>query len=411
MKQSRQKPQPREKTQPRQKPQQRQNPQQRRVALMVESSWSSGRQILQGIVEFSRQVGYWSIFYEPSHFYPSLPVWFENWQGDGVIGRIRNPIMAEKLIQRGLPVVDVLDNVNSTGFPVVKCDDWAIGKLAAHHLMEHGIREFAYCGMQGPLWSTMRSDAFKQTITRAGYLVHMHQLPRAGGKAWFSERTQTRLIQWIADLPKPIGIMAAYDWVAQKVLDACRHLQVMVPEEVAVIGVDNDTTVCETCEPMLSSIVTRHDRVGFHAAELLDQLMQGKPKPSVPLIVEHPSIVTRQSTNTQTISDPDIADAVRFIRDHAFGEISVSDVAAHVALSYSKLTRRFRRVLLRSVHDEITRVRLDRVRELLAETRMTLVQIAEATGFRHQEYLGSVFKSKTGMTLKQFRDENGRKPE
>jgi LacI family transcriptional regulator len=180
----------------------------------------------------------------------------------------------------------------------------------------------------------------------------------------------------------------------------------MVPEEVAVLGVDNDEAICEISDPMLSSIAVRHDRIGFHAAELLDQLMLGRTRPREPLMVGLPTIVVRRSTDIQSIADRDVAEAVRYIREHACGKICVEGVAAHVALSYTTLKRRFRRVLSRSVHDEITRARIERGRELLSETEMTLPQIAEATGFCHQAYFGVVFKSHTGMTPSEFREEN-----
>ena len=140
-------------------------------------------------------------------------------------------------------------------------------------------------------------------------------MPSIFSKAWVAEDDEReRLTRWVRDLPKPIGIMATNDWVGQKIIEACRRVGAMAPEEVAVIGVDNDEAICEISDPMLSSIIPRHDRVGFHAAELLDQLMQGKPPPKEPLTVGQPSIVVRQSTDVQTIADRDIAEAVRFIR-------------------------------------------------------------------------------------------------
>ncbi|MEN6405831.1 MAG: DNA-binding transcriptional regulator [Thermoguttaceae bacterium] len=383
-------------------------PERRRIALLIESSLGSGREMLRGFAEYVRQTSHWSIYYEPSHSHSQsvLPEWLDNWHGDGIIARVRNRNVAKKLIKMGIPVVDVLGNVHDTGIPVVGVDNRAIARAAAGHLLEHGFRAFAYCGVLGPSWSQTRRDVFKETVTRSGYTSYHYLLPRLGGKAWISETERERLTQWIASLPKPIGIMAANDWAGQKVLEACRRAVAMVPEEVAVVGVDNDAAFCEICDPMLSSVVARHDRVGFYAAELLDQLMQGKPAPTEPLTVGQPSVVVRRSTDVQTIADRDIAEAVRYIREHAYGEISVEDVAAHVALSYSTLKRRFQQVLSRTIHDEIKRVRMARTRELLTETSMTLAQIAQLTGLRHQEYLGVVFKAEMGVTPSQFREEN-----
>ena len=384
--------------------------QRRRVALMVESSLNSGREMLRGIAEYVRQTSHWSIYYEPGHIQKILPEWMENWQGDGIIARVRNRHLAKQFAKMKLPAVDILGDVLDTGIPLVQVDNRAIAELAAGHLLEHGFRLLGFCGIRGRLWSNQRRDIFKNIAYGANCPCHMHLLPSFYSKAWFAEKERKKLAEWIDGLPKPIGIMAVNDWVGQKILEACRTVGAMVPEQVAVIGVDNDTATCEISDPMLSSVVPRHDRVGFYAAQLLDALMQGEEPPAEPLTVGQPNIVVRRSTDVQTIADNDIVEAVRFIRENACRGIRTEDVAKHVALSYSTLKRRFRKVLSRSIHDEIIRIRMNRVRELLAETEMTLEQIALATGFHHTEYLGVVFKSQTGMTLGQFRLENPHNP-
>jgi LacI family transcriptional regulator len=381
----------------------------RRVALVVESSLSGGRQVLRGIAEYVRQTGHWSIYYEPGHIQNVLPAWLTHWHGDGLIARIRNRKLALQFARMRLPVVDVLGDVLDTGVPLIQLNNRAISELAAHHLIEHGFRLFGFCGVRRRPWSRQRCEAFKKSIVDAGYPCHIHYLPSFYSKAWVTEDEREKLAQWVREVRKPIGIMATNDWAGQKVLEACRRVGAMVPEEVAVIGVDDDEAICEISDPMLSSINPRHDRVGFHAAELLDGLMQGKAAPEKPLTVGSPSLVVRRSTDVQTIADRDVVEAVRFIRKNACGDIRVEDIAVHVALSYSTLKCRFRRVLSRSVHDEITRVRMERARELLTETEMTIGQIARATGFNHQEYFGVVFKAQTGTTPGQFRSENAKR--
>ena len=374
--------------------------------MIVESSLASGRETLRGFAEYVRQANCWSVYYEPGHFQTSLPDWLHNWRGDGVVARVRNPIFAKQLARLRVPVVDISGNVPDTGFPLVQIDNQAIARLAASYLLEHGFRMLAFCGIRGQWWSRLRQKVFEQIVRRSGRVEQAYHLPRMGEKMWFSEGERRRLARWIAGLPKPIRIMAANDWVGQKVLAACRRAGAKVPEEVAVLGVDNDEAICEISDPMLSSIAARHDRIGFHAAELLDQLMRGRTPPREPLAVGLPTIVVRRSTDIQSIADQAVAEAVRYIREHACGEIRVDRIAAHVALSYTTLKRRFRRVLSRSVHDEITRARIERGRELLIETKMMLPQIAEATGFCHQAHFGAVFKSQTGLTPSQFRKEN-----
>jgi LacI family transcriptional regulator len=382
---------------------------QRRVAIIVESSLAGGRAILRGFAEYVRQVNHWSIFYEPNHFETSLPDWLHHWRGDGVVARVRTPRVARQLVKLRLPVVDISGNVPQARLPVVQVDNRAIARAAAGHLLEHGFPTFGYCGIRNLWWSRQREEVFGAMVAQGGRSLHAYQLPHMGGSIWFSEGERQRLADWIRGLPKPIGIMAANDWAGLKVLAACRRAGVMVPEQVAVVGVDNDEAICEVADPMLSSVDPRHDRVGFHAAELLDRLLQGMPPPKELLAVGSPTVVVRRSTDMQSIADRDVAEAVRYIREHACEEIRVDDVAGHVALSYTTLKRRFRRLLARSVHEEITRVRMQRARELLTETEMTLPQIAHAAGFRHPAHFGLMFKSETGMTPGQFRQENARR--
>ena len=390
--------------------QRRRTARRRSVALIVESSVASGRQLLRGIAQYVREVGHWSIYCEPGHLKATLPNWLARWKGDGMIVRVMNQKVAQRVARMGIPVVAVQGAVPRGAVPFVQVDDRAIAEVAANYLVEHKLRYFGFCGLREAYWSTLRGDRFREALGKFGFQPHKYALPPRGSRAWFSDAERENLARWIASLPKPIGILACNDWTGQRVLEACRRAETIVPEEVAVLGVDNDETICDLCDPVLSSIVAGHDRVGYHAAELLDGLMQGKRAPKEPVVVGSPSLVVRRSTDLQTIADRDVAAAVRFIRENACAGIRVEDVAAHVALSSSSLFRRFQSVLSRSVHDEILRARMERVRELLTETEMPLSQIAHATGFNHQEYLGVVFKAQMGVTPGQFRSENANRP-
>ena len=382
----------------------------RRVALLVESSGTSGRELLRGVAEYTRHVGHWSIYHVPGHDLSTLPDWLENWRGDGMIVRLMGQKkLVHQLATMQLAIVGVQGLLPECEFPVVRVDDRAIAEMAINHLMENKLHSLGFCGIRGPHWSRLRRDNFSEIARDAfGLESHAYELPMHGGKAWFSENERKRLADWIASLPKPAGIMACNDLAGKEVLETCRRIEVMVPEEVAVIGVDNDDTLCQLCEPMLSSVIARHDRVGYHAAELLDELMQGKPPPAELFAVKPSGIAARRSSEIQSIDDHDVAMAVRYIQEHACHDIRVADVVSHVGLSYSTLNRRFRQSLSRSIHAEIMRVRMQRIRDMLIETDMTLGQIARAAGYEHQEYLGAVFKSEVGMTLGQFRKEHRR---
>jgi LacI family transcriptional regulator len=189
----------------------------------------------------------------------------------------------------------------------------------------------------------------------------------------------------------------------REVLYACRALGLLVPEQVAVMGGDEDSLLCETCNPPLSGVALTSERIGYEAAALLDRLLHGEARPAEPTLIEPTRVVVRQSTDTLAITDPDLAQAIAFIRVHAATAIRVSDVLRAVAVSRSWLERRFQESLGRSPAEEIRRVRLDRAKQLLAETEMPVPQVAVAAGFGSREYLAYAFKQVTGLTPREFR--------
>lgn len=219
--------------------------------------------------------------------------------------------------------------------------------------------------------------------------------------SWNKEYRQ--LSQWLQGLAKPVGIMACYDIKAQQILDVCRELDLAVPEQVAVIGADNDDLLCNLSDPPLTSVIPNSHRAGYEAARLLDRMMSGQEVQNDGVLVRPLGIHTRQSTDTLAIEDADIAAAVRFIRQHATEGIQVGDVLKAVPLSRRVLESRFRKILGRTPHEEIVRQRISRVQQLLSETELSLREIAERSGFEHPEYLSVCFKQATGQSPSQFR--------
>lgn len=332
-----------------------------------------------------------------------MPSWLARWRGDGIIARIQNRRIADAVTRTGLPVVDVLGLVPEAGVPLVHVDDRAIAEMAAEHLLERGFREFAFCSISGAPWSESRRQAFAEAVSRAGFGCRQCVLPPdARGQATW-EKQQSQLVNWIRSLPRPVGIMVCNDPRGELVLEACRRVGLAVPEEAAVIGVDNDEPLCEICDPPLSSVMPDHRRVGYEGAALLDRLMAGQRPPAGATFVPPLGIVTRLSTDVLAVDDPLVVQALRFIRQHACDGIDVGDVLDEVPLSRSTLQRRFRRLLGRSVHDEILRVRLRRVCELLARTELPIEIVSDKAGFAHRQYLGEVFKAKIGLTLAEYR--------
>lgn len=375
-----------------------------RVALIVETSLASGRDVLRGIARYLRAHGPWSIYHEPRALEESVPPWLLQWQGDGIIARIQNQPIADAVVGTGLPVVDVLGLVSGLPVPLVHVDDRAIAKLGAEHLLERGFRHFGFCAVEGANWSDKRQQEFEAIVGQTGFSCSTCRLPpdTRGLANW--EAQQDLLTDWVRALPRPVGVMVCNDPRGQLVLEAARRAGAAVPEQVAVIGVDNDEPLCEISYPPLSSIKPDHQRVGYEGAAFLDRMLRGETQPpDTPVYVPPAGLVTRLSTDVLAIDDPHVATAVRFIREYACDGIGIDDIVAHLPLSRSTLQRRFRKALGRTIHDEIFRIRLRRVEELLVDSDLSIESVADKAGFAHRQYLGEVFKNRTGYTLAQYR--------
>jgi LacI family transcriptional regulator len=387
----------------------RRGPSRPRVALLIESSRAYGRGTLLGVAKYVRAHGPWSIFFQERGLGDVAPRWLQNWEGDGILARVENAAMAGAIRRLGLPAVDLRYLLPHLKIPSVRTDDEAATGLAWEHLRERGFRHFGFCGFNGADYSDIRRDQFARRVADAGLRCHVFVASRQPGEVSTLKREEqgltdgARVAEWIQELPKPIGIMACNDIRGQQVLNACRAVGVAVPDEVAVIGVDNDEVLCELSDPPLSSVAANTERIGYEAAALLDRMMAGSPPPAEPIVIGPLAIVTRRSTDVLAIEDRHIAAAVRFIRERACDGIDVGDLLRAVPLSRSALERRFTKVLNRSPKEEILRVRLNRAKQLLSETDFPLSLVAEKIGLGHCEYLSVIFKRKTGLTPAQFR--------
>lgn len=375
----------------------------RNVALLIETSNSYARGVLEGIAQYNRHQRRWSIFLPEQERGARPPRWLEHWRGDGILARIETDRIAAALRKTKLPVVDVSAARFLPDIPWVETDDAEIARIGVDHLSDRGFRHLAYCGDAGFNWSNWRKEAFQEIVRTKGLQSYLYDsLSRlASDYSW--DREKQGLLNWLSQLPRPVGILACYDIQAQKLLEASRELNLAVPEQVAVLGVDNDRLVCELSDPPLSSIACNTHRTGLEAARLLDRMMDGEPIEPNPVLVEPQGIVVRQSTDILAIDDPEIARALRFIRENAFLGIRVADVLREVPLSRRVLETRFQRAIGRTPHQEITRLKIERVKELLSATDAPLAEIARRTGFEHVEYLSVFFKRATGLAPGQYR--------
>lgn len=376
------------------------SPRRRQVAILIETSNAYARGLLQGVVHYIREHRPWSFHLMEQGRGDDPPPWLAGWDGDGIIARIETPRIARAVVRTGLPAVDLSAARLVPALPWVETNDEEIARLAADHLLERGFKRFAFCGDARFNWSVWREKHAVARLRAAGYDCACYR-PTAPAGDVAAEAGE--LVRWLRALPKPVGIMACYDIRGQQVLDACRSAGLAVPDEVAVIGVDNDTLLCELASPPLSSVIPNAHGAGYEAAALLDRLMAGKRVAATAHLIAPLGIAERQSTDVLAVDDREVARAVQFIREHACEGINVGDVLRTVPLSRRVLEQRFQRLLGHTPREEILHVRLNRVKQLLAETDLPLYLVAERTGFEHVEYLSVLFKRETGKTPSAFR--------
>ena len=375
-----------------------------KVALLVETSNAYARGLLAGIEDYLRAHGPWSVYLGERGRGDRPPDWLAKWDGDGIIARVENRRIAGALAALRVPVVDLSAARLLPRAPVVTTDNAAIARLAVQHFMERGFRQFAYCGEAHFAWSVARGEYFSLLVRGHGHTCATYAPP---GPRVSGDAEVDALARWLRALPKPAAVFACYDARGQCVLDACRRAGLAVPEEVAVLGVDNDELLCALTPPPLSSIRLNVQRTGWQAAALLALMMAGGKVPADTQFVPPLGVVTRQSTDVLAVEDPPVARALHYIREHGCEGIGVSDVLRHCPMARRTLEARLKALLGRTPREEIARVQMNRVKELLAGTDLALAEIAGRAGFRHTEYLSVVFKRETGVTPGEYRRQHG----
>ncbi len=380
-----------------------------RIALLIESSYSFGRRLQQGIAAFAQTYGPWVFHHEERAYDDPAPAGLKDWKPHGVIARITTPRLARELDDLDVPLVDLCDREFLRVDHRVLVDHEAVVKLAVGHLRECGMKNFGYSGFQGVSFSAHRQRFFSEYVKSLGCRPHVYLPPpprNPRGLAHISIdalRHAPEFNRWLESLPKPIGILGSNDIRAQQVLSSCAQLEIAVPDQVAVVGVDNDEVRCELCNPSLSSINTNAFQVGHEAAALLEGVINGKRSRPETTLIEPTGIIRRRSTDVLAFADPELSELVRHIRQHACDGLTIGQLVKHAGMSRATLDRMFHRNLGHTPHAEIIRVRLNRVKELLSGSDLALKQIARMTGFTHDETLYRIFKRTTGQTPSEFR--------
>lgn len=374
----------------------------RRVSLLIETSSAYGRGLLRGIARWMREHDAWTASLGEYRSGKLVPDELRRGEADGVIARIESPELADYLGTLKLPMVDVSRFRLLPDVPFVDADDDAIARLAFEHFSERGFRHFAFLGDDSLLWSRNRRHAFTRALEEVKSECHVFAQPASRSIRY--NLPLPALVRWAAKLPKPVAIFCAWDGFARQLLQACRSAGLQVPDEIAVLGVGNDQLEGSFSQPPLSSIAPDAEGAGYAAAALLQQQMDHPKRRAVDVTLPPLKLIARHSTDVLALDDPRFTAAVRMIRDRACLGLRMADLASTIPLSRRELEARFRQYLGHSPHQEILRVRLQRAKSLLAETKLTLADIAGRCGFEHPEYFNVVFKRHEKVTPRAWRE-------
>jgi len=382
----------------------------RSVAMAIELEWPYKRHhdVFAGAYRYAQEQGGWKFVLDE---YPELTLETARAKApyDGIIGRV-TPRLAAATQAAGIPLVNVWNSSPVTDVPVVAPDFEAAGRMAAEHLLARGFEHFGFIGRTRERGPRQQLRGFDAVLTEAGFLQSSLMIPGSYPNTSANWRKFTAKVDgWMDQWAYPMGVNASYDLLARHVACVCDRKGLDVPQDVALVGTHNEPVICDHPEPSLTSIDLGYERVGYRAAQLLDEMMNGDAAPEEPIHLPPAELVSRRSTDSLAVEDDMVAAALRFISEHSHEPIKVGDVAKGLHVARRTLERRFSKRLGRSIAAEIARLRVERAKRKLVATKAPIKSIARKLGFADSLQMTVVFKRLAGVTPSAYRRERQEK--
>lgn len=374
----------------------------KRVFVNVETVSRFGRDIFEGIRQFASKSG-WEIHFEPRPLTERLPDWFGGGTWDGIISRSGDRSIVEESLRKNSPHVE-LNGTGPEDGPEVSVDPEGVARMVFRHFYERGFRRFAVFSFGESRWSRLETDLYQKVLEEEGFdglLFHLRN--RCDPISKWTEADRNRLRAWLLELPKPTALYVVSDVQALPVYQTCRDLGLRIPNDVAVVCVENDEWLCNAVDPPMSGVDRNGKKIGYLAAELLRDRMEGRRLEPQRIRVAPLMIRMRQSSDCVKIDDSDLVDTVRYIHETACSGLTVDEVVEYSAFSHSTLGRLFKKWLGRTIEEEIRRVRIEQAKRLLQETKISMAAVAKMSGFRSHGYFCHTFHELTGMSPSEFR--------
>lgn len=367
------------------------------ILMMIESSRESGRRLIAGVADYARHFGPWHFHWNPQ----GEAQWtkaLENKSYDGAL--VRDDVDLGAFLDAGIPtVVFSYSKQQHSGIGWIDTDDQGVSSVVAKYFLQRGFRHFAFFGSAAWPWSVGRGEAFSEVLQESGFEVDIYP----GCHASLDQFDVEQVVQWLSGLPRPVALMAANDDLGLMLVELCREAGLRVPEDCAVVGVDNDPCVCGLSNPPLSSVGIEQYQSGYRAAELLANMMKGTTPEQMTITAGAGELVVRQSSDIIAVDDAALGKALQFIQANRSRPLTADEVALASGLYRRGLERRFRSHLSCTIKEYYRESRADYLEKLLRESHESLEKIAEQSGFSQASHLTRFFTSVRGETPSNYR--------
>lgn len=369
--------------------------------------------IMAGITEYMRNKGGWQLIVWPDSSLESLR--FLRQRGcKGAFASVQTSTKARQILDIGFPVIALNTLQDTLSLPFISADSDLVAQTAFEYLTQKQFKRFGFFGLAQARWSRDRLEHFSRYVAQAGQTVSAYECTQAAitdeipfVKLWIDmilNKGQQELTDWLVRLPKPIAILASCDILACHLSNVVREAGLTIPNETAILGINDDQALCNLCDPPLSSIAFDFRKAGLDAAGLMDQLISGHAMPKGQWIRIRPAYVkSRGSTDIFALDDQDVIAAIKYIRQHSHNPLQVDDVARAVCISRRSLQMKFQKTLGRSVHDEIVQSHFETAKAMLIDTTLPIDEIAVRSGFHYTTNMRRVFKERTGLLPHKYR--------
>lgn len=371
----------------------------KKIFVLMPHGFANTAKIMRGLLRFARPNCRWT-FRLAGVVKDTKPI--KDWKADGIIAYPTGTQVIEEIKSLGVPTVYVTERVREPGSATVAVDSMVAGKLAARHLIERGFRHFGVLFDSSNIVSDRRQQGFARALKACDFTVEQFDLcgissPLDRSRGLSGEEIEPALARWLEELPKPVGLLSWHDTMLPIITETCLQAGISIPQDVAVVGVDNDETFCELCYPAASSVAMPFEEVGFRTARVLADMMSGLPVPPEPILIPPVHVLTRQSTEALATTDPVVRKAVEFIRRSVHEPISVREILAHVDVSRRSLENHFTEAIGRTPLQELHRIRVERAQHFLLRSQMDLNEVATSCGFTTVKRMNAAFERWTGM--------------